>query len=250
MRRSSAPAEEGGAVMRLDELSSVDLKKRMAEKPVIILPIGGTEAHGGHLPLCTDSAQPEKVADDAAKRVGGLVAPPLRYAFHSSTRNMPGTLTLGFETTRMVVQDILEALVQNGADKLVVLSGHAGSSHLVALKQACAAIVSGHPAVKVMMLSDYDLARDYPMDQTGDGHGGLVETSRMMDIAPGLARKTEREGHYVSHGFMIVPDPETSMPSGYVGAAHEASAELGRKINEFIVDRLVEEIERSFGVGQ
>lgn len=233
--------------MRLDELSSAEFKERMRSRPVVILPVGGTEAHGAHLPLCTDSAQPEMVADEVAKRVGGLVAPPLRYAFHSSTRYMPGTLTLGLETTRMVVQDILEALVQNGADKLVVLSGHAGSSHLVALKQACAAIVRGHPDVRVMMLSDYDLAREYPVDQKGDGHGGLVETSRMMDIAPRLARRAEGEGRYVSHGYMIVPDPETSMPSGYVGAAHQAGAELGKRVNEFIVDRLSEEIDRSFG---
>ncbi|HHT75644.1 MAG TPA: creatininase family protein [Methanomassiliicoccaceae archaeon] len=233
--------------MRLDELSSTEFKERMEAKPVVILPVGGTEAHGSHLPLCTDSAQPEKVADEVAKRIDGLVAPPLRYAFHSSTRNMPGTLTLGLETTRMVVQDILEALVQNGADKLVVLSGHAGSSHLVALKQACAAIVRDHPGVQVMMLSDYDLARDYPVDQTGDGHGGKVETSRMMDIAPHLVKKAEGRGEYVSHGFMIVADPETSMPSGYVGPAHEASAELGRNINDFIVERLTDEIGRSFG---
>lgn len=236
--------------MRLDELSSIEFRKRMDARPVVILPIGGTEAHGGHLPLCTDSAQPERVADDVAERIGGLVAPPLRYAFHSSTRNMAGTLTLGFETTRMIVQDILEALVRNGADKLVVLCGHAGSSHLVAVKQACAAIVSAHMDVRVMMLSDYDLARDYPVDQASDGHGGKVETSRMMDIAPDLVRRAEGEGRYVSHGFMIVPDPETSMPSGYVGAAHEADAALGRKINDFIVDRLVEEIERSFEVRQ
>ena len=234
-------------MMRLDELSSTEFKERMASRPVVILPVGGTEAHGAHLPLCTDSAQPEMVADAVAERIGGLVAPPLRYAFHSSTRNMQGTLTLGLETTRMVVQDILEALVQNGADKLVVLSGHAGSSHLVALKQACADIVRAHPDVRVMMLSDYDLAKDYPIDQKGDGHGGKVETSRMMAIAPELTRKAEREGRYVSHGFMIVADPETSMPSGYVGAAHEADGELGRKINEYIVDRLTEEIERSFG---
>ena len=97
------------------------------------------------------------------------------------------------------------------------------------------------------MLSDYDLAKEYPVDQKGDGHGGKVETSRMMDITPELARRAEGEGRYVSHGYMIVPDPETSMPSGYVGAAHEASADLGKNINEFIVDRLSEEIERSFG---
>jgi len=236
--------------MRLDDLSSVEFKRRMESRPVVILPVGGTEAHGGHLPLCTDSVQPEKVADAVAKRIDGLVAPPLRYALHSSTRNMPGTLTLSFETTLAVVRDILESLIQNGADKLVVLSGHAGSSHLIALRQACGQIVAAHPAVKVMLLSDYDLAKHYPIDQSGDGHGGLIETSRMMALVPELVKKADSPGHYVSHGFMIVPDPETSMPLGYVGAADRATAELGEKINSYIVDRLTEEIESSFGVRQ
>lgn len=233
--------------MRLDELSSVEFEKYMKNKPVVIFPIGATEAHGAHLPLCTDSVQPERIADDVAERIGGLVAPPLRYAFHSSTRNMPGTLTLNLDTTKMVVQDILESLIQNGADKLVVLSGHAGSSHLVALKQACAAVVKKYPEIKIMVLSDYDLARDYPIDQAGDGHGGKIETSRLMHIAPTLSRRAEAKGHYVSHGYMVIPNPETSMPSGYVGAAHEADAELGKKLNDFITERLVEEIKQSFG---
>ena len=44
--------------MRLDSLSSVEFKATMRKKPIVFLPIGGTEAHGYHLPLCTDSVQP------------------------------------------------------------------------------------------------------------------------------------------------------------------------------------------------
>ncbi len=234
-------------MMHLDALSSTEFKDIMAKRPVVILPVGGTEAHGAHLPLRTDSAQPEAVAHEVAERIGGLVAPPLRYAFHNSTRNMPGTLTLSFDTTVKVVRDILEALVQNGADKIVVLSGHAGSSHMVALRQASSAAVTAHPELKVMVLSDYDIAEKYPIDQSGDGHGGLVETSRMMAIEPDLVKKAERAGKYVSHGFMIVRNPETSMPDGYVGAAHQATEELGRRINSYIVDQLTREIEEAFG---
>jgi len=116
--------------VRLDSLSSTEFKRIMEGRPIVFLPIGGTEAHSSHLPLCTDSVQPEFVADAVAERLNGLVAPPLRYTFHSSTRNMPGTLTLGFETTIRVVYDILMSLISNGADKLVVISGHAGSSHM------------------------------------------------------------------------------------------------------------------------
>lgn len=233
--------------MRLDSLTSKEFKKAMARKPVVILPIGGTEAHGAHLPLCTDSVQPEMIAYEVAEKIDGLVAPPLRYAFHSSTKNMPGTLSLGFETTIKVVQDILGSLVQNGADKLVALSGHAGSSHLAALRQACAGIVTAHPEVKVMLLTDYDLARKFSAELKGDGHGGLVETSRMLDLEPGLVKKATKVGRYVSQGYMIVADPERSMPDGFVGDATKATGEFGREINEYIVEQLVAEIRAHMG---
>ena len=34
---------------------------------------------------------------------------------------------------------------------------------------------------------------------------------------------------------------------GYVGNAQDATSELGKEINEFVVNRLVEEIKKSFG---
>jgi creatinine amidohydrolase len=233
--------------VRLDELSSTEFKKIMKKKPIVFLPIGGTEAHSSHLPLCTDSLQPEFVADAVAERVGGLVAPPLRYAFHSSTRNMPGTITLGFETTIRVVRDILISLVDNGADKLVVISGHAGSSHMNALRQACVEVGEAH-GVQLMLLTDYDIAKRFPEDQKGDGHGGKMETSRMMAIAPQLVKPQKKVGKYVSQGYMILSDPERSMPDGFVGDAPAASAELGERLNSFIIDQLTDEVRESFGV--
>ncbi len=219
----------------------------MEGRPIVFLPIGGTEAHSSHLPLCTDSVQPEFVADAVAERVNGLVAPPLRYAFHSSTRNMPGTLTLGFETTIRVVYDILMSLISNGADKLVVISGHAGSSHMNALRQACVEVVE-ETGVRLMLLTDYDLVKRFPEDQHGDGHGGKMETARMMDIAPDLVRPQDKVGRYVSQGYMILSDPERSMPDGFVGDAPSATAELGRRLNSFIIDELTKEVKASFGV--
>lgn len=99
-----------------------------------------------------------------------------------------------------------------------------------------------------MLLTDYDIAKRYPEDQRGDGHGGKVETSRVMAIAPQLVRPQAKVGRYVSQGFMILADPERSMPNGFVGDAPSATAELGSKVNAFIVDELTKEIVKEFGV--
>ena len=40
-----------------------------------------------------------------------------------------------------------------------------------ALRQACVEVVEEH-GVKLMLLTDYDIAKRFPEEQKGDGHGG------------------------------------------------------------------------------
>ena len=61
----------------------------------------------------------------------------------------------------------------------------------------------------------------------------------MMAIAPQLVKPQKKVGKYVSQGYMIVADPERSMPDGFVGDAPAASAELGRAV-KFIHHRPVD----------
>src|SRR5512144_3402376 len=82
----------------LDELSTKEAEKAAKDGAVVIFPVGSVEEHGEHLPLCTDSIQPEYIALEVAKKVGCLVAPPFRYGICNATRNFPGTVTIGFDT--------------------------------------------------------------------------------------------------------------------------------------------------------
>jgi creatinine amidohydrolase len=230
-------------------MTTSELEAELARHPVVILPIGATEAHGPHLPLGTDSFQPEAVADMLAERIGGLVAPPIKYGHHSSTRNMIGTLGISFDTLRALVRDVLRALVADGFSKIVVLSGHAGHVHMAALKVAAEEVVGGG-GVKIMLLTDYDLAWEIS-DEMGvrdeDGHGGLIETSRIMAIAPDLVKEKRGRGEFRDQEYMMVPNPEICFPDGFAGPADKATADLGARVNEHVVDRLEELIRKRMG---
>lgn len=126
----------------LDELSTKEAAKAAEDDTVVIFPIGSVEEHGDHLPLCTDSIQPEYIALEVAKRTECLVAPPFRYGICNATRNFPGTITIQFDTLYRVAQDVLSEIVRNGFNRIIVLSGHAGSSHMVALRLAAQDIVT------------------------------------------------------------------------------------------------------------
>lgn len=236
--------------MKIEEMTAEQLKEALTRDPVVILPVGATEAHGPHLPLGTDSLQPEAIAEMVAKRVGALIAPPIRYGHHSSTRNMTGTLDITFDTLRALIRDVLLSLVRNGFRKIVILSGHAGQAHMAALRVASSEVVRQH-SIRLMLLTDYDIIWDLSEElgiPPGDGHGGMVETSRIMAIAPHLVGRKRGSGKFIDQNFMIVPNPEICYPDGFAGRADLASGEIGNRINEFVVDRIVSLIQEKMEV--
>jgi creatinine amidohydrolase len=236
--------------MRIDEMTSNEFAEAVERDPVVILPIGATEAHGPHLPLGTDAFQPEAIADAVAERINGLVAPPIKYGQHSSTRNLPGTIGITSSTLRAMVVDILESLHRNGIRKVVIISGHAGSVHMAMIKDACEDVVRRYQ-MDVMFLADYDIGRHLQEEigaGPGDGHGGMMETSRIMALRPDLVPFNRTKGEFVSAGYSVLSDPEKCFPQGFVGDAAKANAQVGKRLNDYITDALSDLIRKDLGV--
>ena len=226
-------------VMRIDEMTTKEFEKVVKNNPLVIIPLGATESHGSHLPLGTDTFQPEYVANIVAKKCGNvLVAPTLPYGQHSTARNVPGTMDISFDTLRAVISDLLNALMRHGIRRIMIISGHAGTSHMVAVTEACRTIAEKND-VDITFFSDFQIADECGMDECkGDGHAGFIETSRMLHINPELVGKERLKGSYKSFGFKIVGDASKCMPEGVVGDTGKSSAEHGRKINEFIIGEI------------
>ena len=236
-----------------DELSMPEAEKAAKDKKVVIIPCGSIEEHGDHLPLSTDSLQAEYVALGVAKKTGCLVAPPLRYGLCNSTRNFPGTITITFDTLRSIMGDILEDFVRNGFKRLLVITGHAGGTHMTAIRLAAKTVVAAHKNEKdrprVMVCSDYDFAFDLKgieFDER-DSHAGTIETSRVTAIRPDLIKGKGKPYYPTFPRFEITPDPEKYFPSGVMGDPTVASAEKGEKINDYVIEqisKLVKELQK------
>jgi creatinine amidohydrolase len=235
----------------LDELSTIEAAQAAKDGAVVIFPIGSVEEHGDHLPLCTDSIQPEYIAVEVAKKTGCLVAPPFRYGICNATRNFPGTLTIQFDTLYRLAHDVLSELVRNGFNRIVVLSGHAGNSHMVALRLAATDIIVKNDEitetkkVRIMVLSDFDYAGELTPQyaDVNDGHAGTLETSRVMAIKPGLVKGKGKPDVWHMPHFEVVAHPELYFPGGVNGDPTAASAEKGQKINEYIVEQVAKLVE-------
>jgi creatinine amidohydrolase len=229
----------------LDELSTVEASQAAKDGAVVIFPVGSVEEHGDHLPLCTDSVQPEYIALEVAKRTGCLVAPPFRYGVCNATRNFSGTLTIEFDTLYRVAHDILSELVRNGFYRIIVLSGHAGNSHMVALRMAAQDIILKNEVekagkVRIMVLSDFYFAEELTPKyaDANDGHAGTLETSRVMAIKPELIKAKGKASTWQMPRFEVVAHPELYFPSGVNGDPTAASKEKGQEINAYIITEI------------
>lgn len=230
------------------ELTSAELSEMEKEKTIVFIPIGSIEAHGAHLPLLTDFYQAESVCLALASRFNALLAPPIFYGHCSSTKNFPGTISLSTNTLRSLIQEILFEFARNGFKNFVIISGHAGNAHMEAIREAAKALVDKDEKIKIMVLSDYEIAYElrgvkFPED---DGHGGLIETSRMLAIRPELVKiNLAKPGKNRIPRFMVLKHPEKYW-DGFTGEPQKAKAELGREINEYILEKLSELIKRNF----
>jgi creatinine amidohydrolase len=229
---------------RLFELDSRSFERRLAGNPLVILPVGALEAHGPHLPLGADQIQAEATAAALADRVDALIAPTVAYGSAPGARRFPGTVSLSMAQLESHVAGVLSELARTGVRRILVLSGHAERGHRAALREAADDAMRGHPGVRVVVLSDYDFVyelrgRDSP---ASDGHAGLLETSRVLALAPETVGPERPVVENRRSPFLPGPGSESEWPESVMGDTRPASAELGRRVQAHVLDRLVETV--------
>ncbi len=87
--------------------------------------------------------------------------------------------------------------------------------------------------------------KEFPED---DGHAGLIETSRILNLRPELVGNTRPVGATRPPRFMVLPDPEMYIPTGVMGDPRGASAGKGATIDDYVVDSLCELVAENFKI--
>lgn len=234
--------------MVVKDITKKEFAKAIEDDPIVVLPVGSVEEHGDHLPLGSDTFEIDFVVERLSKRLKLLVLPTLNYGNCQSTYNFPGTISISFDALRSVVYDILSECARHGARKILVISGHAGTNHMLALRMAAEHVAKKHPQMRFMVMSDYDLVPEFKGGNIPkwDGHAGKAETSRMLNIRPDISKKGIRATRPKRKKYMVVANPESMFPSGVVGDPTKSSPELGKRIDDFVLKRLVMLLKESF----
>lgn len=262
----------------MQNMTVKQVREYLQRRKSIILPIGVIEQHGYHLPLCTDAMIAEDIARLIGKRTNTLVAPVMYESF--SGGDLPGTINISPATMSLVMSDKLISLASHGFRNFYLFLCHGGSENARALKDALQMNLRLNPLFEHVMIALFGI---WDLDPNriawrksiseGDWHAGWLETSlvmalrphlvRMQDLAldeqPWLKMQIEHPDNY-QHAMKIVDDkfviprmkqrPEIKV--GVMGFPERASAELGQRIVEDVVQAASNKIEtleaRSDGV--
>ena len=212
----------------------------------VILPVGSVEEHGPHLPLGTDTFHALEVARRAAELRPVLVAPPLYYGLCRSTREHPGTVSISGNTVRALVTELGREFHRQGLCNLVIMSGHAGGTHMAALVEAGETLLAELPDLKVAVVNLLELfrevvaARPELVKTRGDSHAGEVETALMLAISPHLVEGTAMAEWPTFPKYLLVRDKRRHWPGGVWGDPAPATAGQGEAILQAEAERLVE----------
>src|SRR5437667_12909916 len=112
----------------IHELTWEEVRQYLDGDDICIVPIGSTEQHGPAGVVGTDTYVAIGLAEDAAKRAGVLVAPPMWYGESSHHMALPGTIAVRAEVLREEVTDVRRTLARHGFRNRRHITGHDASN--------------------------------------------------------------------------------------------------------------------------
>ena len=184
---------------RLAELTWTEAEAARAADPIVLLPIGSTEAHGPHLPLATDTLLSEELARRAAAALEAdgravLIAPSLGYALTDYAAAFAGTISISAETASRLVTDVCSSLLAQRFNHLCLINSHLEPAHVACLRDACARVAeSTGSKVAFPDQTERRWARTLTDEyKRGACHAGSYETSLMLAARPELVRDDVR----------------------------------------------------------
>ncbi len=215
------------------------VRERLAAHPALIVPVGTTEQHGPHLPFGCDTIIVERLADDLSAQSGVLRAPTVEYGVHTPAPSFPGGAALRRKTLHRVMNELIESWEEGaGVQQFLILTAQNNDAHQEALStiRADAASVV---AVDVFAM-DFSALIERP---GGPVHGGELDTSLMLYIAPDLVHMELAQDFTLGGGRRkrYRPGQSRELPSGSpgsVGYPSLASAQKGERVYSVILERV------------
>ena len=234
--------------MKYGDLTYQEIRDRAHQDWLAIIPTGCTEQQGPHLPVDNDTWFVERVCNAASERakanygVQSLVLPAIPFGPTPEHRNYgAGYIDIPVEVHNSLIQSTLESLAGQGFNKIVVWRGCGGHDLREPVKrfnetynEQSRAFLPGHPY--------HEVWRRIADPSVPGGHADSFTTSIMLHLRP----EAIRTGRIVDpdHKPVDWEDPDLDFANysstGVIGDPTHASAELGAKLWDAVVNEVAE----------
>ena len=224
----------------LEDLTWVEAEAAFKRIPLVLLPIGAIlKEHGPHLPLKTDYLLALDLARRVAQEAEVIVCPPLAFGYYPAFVHFPGSTCLSANTFRETVEQIVESLARNGAQKFVVLN--TGVSTTGPLQIAANNLSMRGIHVALANILNLGRSADYVIENPVGSHANEHETSMVLAIDPSVVRRERMvveiqpwmvQGPLRQAGPLLREPGGAGVycPSGVIGDPTRATAEKGEAI--------------------
>ena len=244
---------------------------------VCVIPMGCSEMHGQHLPVFTDNMEAEAIAKAAAKIEPVCIFPTYRFGDVTDLVEWKGSIRLDPHLMLYLLENLCDEIARNGFKKILLVNCHGGNTHLMNYflrsihnKKRDYVVMgrgafSGTDPVRLwkriqeegadkfpeLFPEDLETLRKQAEEHLEDGHGGLDETSVMMNIRPDLVRldrlglvsglNTHVADELTNVGMSAQPIWKMNYPNSYAGADPVgASDRIGKALMRVRVEKLAE----------
>jgi creatinine amidohydrolase len=160
----------------------------------IAIPIGATEQHGRHLPVCTDWVLPQWILREAGRRRDLIVGPflPFRYRSRPGSgggQHFPGTVSLRATTFMSVLEDVLSELKRCGFRHILLYNWHYENSGFV--YEPAYLVSENNPELKIVVIEDVnpEFTPELASASWPEAFPG-----RALEHAPSFSARTSRLG--------------------------------------------------------
>jgi creatinine amidohydrolase len=223
----------------LSVLTPEAVRTILARDSRLLVPVGTCEQHGPHLPLGCDTLIVERLADELSAEFGILRAPTISYGVNTATkRPFPGNASVRRKTLHRWMNDLLNSWELGGVDAFIILTAHGHDPH----QEALSTLRTRHARIFTVDIFALDFT-GYLDDPSGPMHGGELDTSLMLHLAPQLVRMD------LAQDFVLTEKQQArfrrraagSVPAispGSLGRPTLASAEKGARLYKMIHDRI------------
>lgn len=216
-------------------LTPPQIGERLRSDPRLIVPVGGCEQHGLHLPLGAGTVVAEALADDLSREFGVLRAPTVHYGANiPSVEAYAGAASLKPKTLHRMLNELVASWEAHGFAEIIAITVSQYDPHV----EAVATVRAPRARVRVVEALSADLS-PFLEGPVRPQHGGEVLTSLLLHLYPEVVRME------VAHDF--IPEGRgawgrlSRLPPGSPGSVGRptlATAEKGRAMYEHILQKI------------